>query len=56
MEIDEAARREKLKDELHAIQWANVSPLPGETYEDTLRRRARLTQRENEILHELYAR
>jgi hypothetical protein len=55
MDMDQAVRRERLKDELQAIQWANVAPLANETYEDTLKRRARLSLRESEILRELFA-
>lgn len=53
MTLEEAIRRERLSDELHAISWQNVAQLPGETYEQNLERRAKLEMRKREILSEL---
>lgn len=53
MTLEEAIRRERLRDELSAIQYVNVAQLPGESYEDNLKRRAALTLRQDEILSEL---
>ena len=53
MTLDEAIRRERLSDELRAIQYANVAKLPDETYEENLLRRAKLSLRQSEILNEL---
>ena len=50
MTVEEAMERERLSDELRAIQAQNVGQLPGESYEENLRRRAKLRVRENEIL------
>jgi hypothetical protein len=51
--IEEAIERERLRDELHAIAWANLGRLPGETYEENLLRRAKLEVRKSEILSEM---
>lgn len=53
MTQEEAIRRERLGDELRAVLAANAAQLPGETYEENLRRRAELKLREIEILREL---
>lgn len=50
--LEEAIKRERLTDELRAIQWTNIAQLPGETYEENLKRRAALKVREYEILSE----
>ena len=50
MTLDEAIERERLSDELRAIQEQNIAQLPGETYEENLRRRAELKIRAHEIL------
>lgn len=51
--LKEAVRRERLGDELHALQLANAAQLPDETYEQCLERRARMSLRRDEILREL---
>jgi len=53
MTIEEAIRQEKLEDELHALMMINVAQLPGESYEDNLRRRAELRIRVNKITWEI---
>jgi hypothetical protein len=53
MTLDEAMKRERLSDELRAIEFTNVAPQPGESYEDNLRKRAQLRLRKDEILKEL---
>lgn len=53
MTLKDAIQRERLSDELRAIQFANVALLPGETYEQNLERRAKLEMRKREILSEL---
>jgi hypothetical protein len=53
MTLEEAIKRERLGDELRAIQYANVAQQPGETYEQNLERRAKLSLRQSEILSEL---
>jgi hypothetical protein len=50
MTLKEAIRNEKLSDELDAIAWTNIAQLPGESYEDNLKRRAALQLRRHEIL------
>lgn len=55
MTQEDAINREKLRDELHAIQHTNINQLPGETYEDNVARRAGLSVRADEILRELYS-
>jgi hypothetical protein len=46
MTLEEAIKRERLSDELRAIQFMNVAQQPDE-------RRARLSLRQREILSEL---
>lgn len=53
MTIEQAVRRERLKDQLREIQYSNVDQLPGESYEDNLKRRAELGLRQDQILSEL---
>ena len=53
MTMEQAVKRERLYDELSAMQWVNVAQLPGETYEDNLKRRAALRMRQDEIMREL---
>lgn len=53
MTLDDAIKREKLYDELNAMQWINVAQLPDESYEDTLKRRAQIRLRQDEIRSEL---
>lgn len=50
MTLEQAIRRESLIDELQAIQRVNIARLPNESYEDNLKRRARLRLRKDEIL------
>jgi hypothetical protein len=52
MTLEEAIKRERLSDELRAIQFMNVAQQPDETYEQNLERRA-LSLRQREILSEL---
>jgi hypothetical protein len=53
--LEEAIRRERLGDQLRALQYANAAQLPGETYEENLKRRATMRLRQDEILRELYS-
>lgn len=53
MTVEEAMERERLSDELRVILRANMAQLPGETYEQNLRRRAELKVREDQILSKL---
>lgn len=54
MTLDEAKKKERLSDELRAIQLTSVAIRDDETYEQNLDRRAKLKMREGEILRELY--
>ncbi len=53
MTIDKAIERERLSDELRAIQYANTAQLPEESYEQNLQRRAAMRVRMDEILSKL---
>lgn len=53
MTLDDAIKREKLLDELSALQYINIARLHDESYEDNLKRRAQLRLREDEIRSEL---
>ena len=53
MPLEEAIRRERLSDELRALQCVNSGQLPNESYEDSLKRRAGNRLRTDEILREL---
>lgn len=53
LSLEEAIKRERLSDELRALQFTNDAQQPGETYEQCLERRARARLRMNEILDEL---
>lgn len=55
MTLDQAIRRERLSDELRALQYTNVAKLPDESYEDNLKRRAQIRMRIDEILMEMAA-
>ncbi len=50
---EEAIERERLSDELRALQFTNIAPFDGETYEENLRRRAAISLRRDEILNKL---
>lgn len=53
MDLADAIKRERLSDELRAIQMSNVAKRPDETYEEHLARRAQLRMRVEEIWSEL---
>ena len=53
MTLDEAIERERLRDELVALQYVNIATLPGESYEDNLRRRAGISMRQDQLLERL---
>jgi hypothetical protein len=53
MTIEQAIRRERIRDALVALQYVNIAQLPGESYEDNLKRRAELNLRQDRLLAEL---
>lgn len=48
--IEQEMTRQRLSDELQALNFVNAAQLPGETYEQCLRRRATAEVRRQEIL------
>jgi hypothetical protein len=53
MTLEEAITRERLWDELRAMDYINVAQLPAESYEENLARRAKMRLRTDEIRAEL---
>jgi hypothetical protein len=53
MTIEQAIRRERIRDALVALQYVNIAQLPGESYEDNLKRRAELNLRQARLLAEM---